>query len=94
MFAKIGAPAGRKNGDVFTGGGIFIKDEPSGDAAYNVDPSNVTDTVALALKLTDGVTPYAYGRVAIGTDTPKYKLDVVGDISVRGQIDSNVNWAV
>ena len=83
-----------KNGEVFTGGGIFTKDEPSGDAAYNVDPSNVTDTVALALKLTDGVTPYAYGRVAIGTDTPKYKLDVVGDISVRGQIDSNVNWAV
>jgi hypothetical protein len=83
-----------KNGDIFTGGGIFIKDEPSGDAAYNIDPSNVTDTVALALKLTDGVTPYAYGRVAIGTDTPKYKLDVVGDISVRGQIDSNVNWAV
>ena len=83
-----------KNGDIFTGGGIFTKDEPSGDAAYNIDPSNVTDTVALALKLTDGVTPYAYGRVAIGTDTPKYKLDVVGDISVRGQIDSNVNWAV
>ena len=69
-----------KNGSVFTGGGIFIKDEPTGDAAYSITTSDITDPIATSLG--------SFGRVAIGTNTPKYKLDVVGDISVRGQIDS------
>jgi len=69
-----------KDGSIFTGGGIFIKNEPTADAAYNIPLSDITDPYAISLQ--------SYGRVAIGTDTPKYKLDVIGDISVRGQIDS------
>ena len=76
-----------KNGQIFSGGGIFTKDEPSGDAFYYPLPSILDPTLNPGVAQTKNM--FGFGRVSLNSPEPKYNFSVDGTFASKGFIDSS-----
>ena len=63
-----------KNGQIFSGGCIFTKDEPSGDAFYYPLPSILDPTLNPGVAQTKNM--FGFGRVSLNSPEPKYNFSV------------------
>ena len=75
-----------KNGQIFSGGGIFTKDEASGDAQYVPNASILDPAQNPGVAQTKNA--FGFGRVALNSTTPKYGFSVDGTFAAKGAIDS------